>query len=183
MKGRVLGAINACVVVIALSVNATNANASVFNFTFTGVFTVQDSAGDFLLNTDATGNSWAGYRTDVAGTYSLDDVTGSGFVTVTPFDFLGGGPVQFTSGATQYIGDGFGNPGTLTLGNFTFDWSGNTGINMDLVWDTSGLLDALSMNMSPGDIISGNQVIIAGNAFPIVSALPASAQVCLVLSE
>lgn len=171
MKSRLWrAAVSACLLALVTTVS----NASVYNFTFTGVFTVLDSSGDFLVNADATTNSWSGNRTDVAGTFAFDDVAGSGTVTVDPFNFFGGGPVIFTSGATQAIGDGIGNPGNLMIGGFIYNWNGNNGLNMDLVWDVSGLFDALNMGMTAGDVISGDQVVIGGNSFPIASALPAS---------
>lgn len=152
-----------------LTLVSTSSSASVFNFTYTGVFTVQDSSGNLLNNVDASTNTWSGYRTDIAGTFSFDDLTGTGVLTVDPFDFFQGGPVQFTSGLAQTTGTS-----NLMIGNFIFDWNGNTGVNMDLVWDISGLVDALNLGMTPGDIISGNQVFIGGNPFAIGSALPAS---------
>ena len=152
----------------------TGVHAAIYNFSWTGAFTLQNALGDFVPNSDAAANSWSGNRTDVGGTLVFDDVTGAGTVTVNPFDFLGAGPWTTTSGVFQAIGDGAGGPGNLLIGNFVYDWNGNTGINMDLVWDASGLLDALSMGMTAGDIISGGQVTIGGTPFPIASVLPAS---------
>ena len=166
-----------CLAIMALSIGITNANASVFNFTYTGVFTLLDPAGDLVLNTDATTNSYSGYRTDVSGSYSIDMATGAGSMTTTPFDFFGGGPLQVTSGLTTNIGDGMGNPGNLMLGNFIFDWNGNVGIQMDLVWDATGLFDALNnSNIGPGSVISGNQLFNPTGPSPVTigSVLPAS---------
>ena len=160
----IIGATCTCLLIFSAS-----SNAAIYNFTWTGAFTVLDSSGNFVNNTDAVTNNWDGNRTDIAGTFSLDTNTGSGSMTVDPFDFFGGSsPVEFTSVTTQSIG------GNLMVGNFIYNWSGNTGLNMDLVWDVTGLVDALGLGMAAGDVISGDTAIIGGVPFTIGSALPAS---------
>jgi len=177
LKSRLLGAISSCFVAIPLSIVATDASASIFSFTYTGAFTVQNSSGDPLINSDAQANAWYGARTAITGAYVYDDITTLGKVTTAAFSFFGAGLMQLASGTTQGIGNGFSAPGNLMLGNFTYNWNGNSGVPVDLVWDASGFLDALSMGISPGDVISGDKLLIGGNpanAIPIASALPAS---------
>ena len=177
MKARILSTISACVIAVAFSFGATGVNASVFNFTFTGVHTLLGPSGAPIQNVDATTNSYSGFRTNISGTYSIDNATGIGVMTIDPFNFLGGGAVQYTSGNTINIGDGLGNPGNLMLGNFTFNWNGNLGIHVDLVWDASGLFDALAdPNFAPGSVISGNQLLNPAGPSPVTigSVLPAS---------
>jgi len=156
---------------------STNTYASLYNFSFTGVFSLQQSSGNLLINTDATTNTYSGYRTDISGSYQYDSASGVGTFTIIPFDFFGGGPLAVQGGLTTNIGDGFGNPGNLMLGNFSFNWNGNNGIQADLVWDATGLFDALANpNFGPGSVISGNQLFNPTGPSPVTigSILPAS---------
>ncbi len=126
MQTRLSKLINTCFVTIACTIAAANVHASIYNFTYTGVFTVQASNGDLLQNTDATTNTYSGFRTNISGNYSIGTAqpqgTASGVFNIIPFDFFGGDPLSFAGGSSTNIGDGSGGPGNLMLGNFTFDW-------------------------------------------------------------
>jgi len=178
LKLRLLGAVSSCFVAIPMSIVASSdASASIYNFAYTGVMTLQDSSGIPVSNVDAQTNSWYGYRTAITGTFVYDDVTTLGDVTANAFSFFGAGLMEVTTGATQGIGNGFGSSGNLMLGDFTYNWNGNAGVSMGIVWDASGFLDALSLGILPGDVISGDKLLIGGDPssfIPVASALPAS---------
>jgi len=64
----------------------------------------------------------------------------------------------------QSIGDGFGNPGSLVLGNMSFNWNGITGIPLSIVLDAQGFFGVLTngftgpsslANVSVSQTISG----------------------------
>ena len=145
-------------------------NATVYDFTYTGVFTMLFPAGDFGVNGDAMGNSWGGNRTDIAGTLSYDDMTGAGEYTVNPFLFAGGGQMAFESGTMQAIGDGFGNPGDLISAHNWYNWNGNYGLSIDIIYDATGFFNALAFGMTVGDVISGDQLLDL-NSNVLVSSL------------
>ena len=113
------------------------------DFSITGVFTMIDAGGAALSNTDGSGAPWYKGRTAFGGTmtFDLDNFTGSG--TVTPFSFFGAGEATATTVSFVAIGDGFGNPGSLILGNMGFNWSGNSGIPLSIVLDAAGLFGVL----------------------------------------
>jgi len=171
MKDHRFSLIKACIAVITFTVGAGNANGSVFNFDVTGVFTVLNSSGNFIQNNDAGTNIYSGFRTNVVGQYSYDDVFGTGVLSIDAFNFFGGGALTFAAGNTTDIG------GNLILGNFTFDWNNIFGLHADLVWDATGLFDALAdPNLAPGSVISGNQLLNNAGPSPVAigSVLPAS---------
>jgi hypothetical protein len=120
------------------------------------------STGTFTSNPDAAGNAYAGSRSDISGTLSYDTVTGMGSATIAQFSFFGSGNMQFYALSLQAIGDGMGGPGSLVLGNMSFNWNGGNGIPVNTVWDAAGFLGALGGGLSVSQTVSG------------VGALPAS---------
>ena len=115
------------------------ASAAILDFDWSGFFTMLDANGNALDNTSiARGNK---SHTAITGTMSFDTATGAGTATLVPFDFFGNPPSQPASatGITmQAIGDGFGGPGTLVLGNMLFNWNGSYGIPVSIVLDAAG---------------------------------------------
>lgn len=64
-------------------------------------------------------------------------------------------PFSFRDITLQSIGDGAGGPGSLLLGNMLYDWNGNTGVPVSLVWDASGLFNAINAGLTGGATVSG----------------------------
>lgn len=156
----------------ALLVASPVVHAVVLNFTYTGMFSMLSPTGEFLVNTDAIGNATNGNRTDISGMLSFDTVAGSGTSAVTPFIFANSLlPVTTLGLSMQSIGSG-----NLMLVNLLFDWDGNVGIPVSMVWDATGFNNAINMGMVPGDQISGGQLITNGGTTytSIGSVLPAS---------
>jgi hypothetical protein len=127
-----------------------------------------DSVGVQLANTSQPyyyDQTWGyGLRTPISGTMTLDLNTGAGSGTVAPFDFFNGANPWTTTGFSfQAVGDGFGGPGSLVLGNILFDWHIYAGIPVSIVWDAAGLFGALSDGFSITETITGVGAIPASN--------------------
>lgn len=166
MKFKLKRSLLSVAIVAAMGVSTT-ASADVVDFSFSGLFTMLDSAGVPLQNTSApfySDPTWGyGLRTQITGTMQFDTAAGSGSGTVVPFDFFAGGPAVAQSIGFQAIGDGFGNPGTLVLGNMLFNWNGNNGIPVSIVMDAAGMFGAGASGFTVGQTISGIGALPASN--------------------
>ena len=152
-------------------------------FSWTGKFTMLDGDGQPLANTSITGRGVNQYQTPITGTLTYDTVTGTGSMTITPFGFFASPasqPATATGITIQAIGDGTCtnndpaqgcNPGNLWLGNMLFDWNGNYGIPLSIVWDASGLLPLLG-TLGVGDVVSFTDP--AATVSPAAGAVPPS---------
>jgi len=188
LAGALAGALGA-------SVLPQSALATVYTFSFAGgngnVFTMLNSGGPFVANSDGDAIApWFTNRTPINGTITYDTTPpGSGSMVINPFSFFGSGVAIATTITFQAIGDGIGGPGNLMLGNMGFNWNGNNGIPVSIVWDATGFLAAVNgAPMSPGDTITGagmggalpasnntdDTAGAGGTTFPIGSALMAT---------
>jgi hypothetical protein len=124
---------------------SSNASAAVIEMSWSGLFTMLDPAGAPFNNTAASiqNDGYYGWRSAVSGTMTFDTSTGSGTGTVAGFSFAANGFAVATAVSMQAIGDGFGGPGTLVLGNMGFNWGGNNGIPVSIVLDAAGMFGAL----------------------------------------
>jgi hypothetical protein len=151
----------------------TYANAAVITGTFTGAFTMLNAKGQITYNSDVgscydvanTINTGQCARTAISGSMSFDTTTGAGSASITPFSFFGSGLASATSTTFQAIGNGFGGPGTLVLGNMGFNWNFNYGIPVSIVMDASGFFG--------GPLVAGASDN-TGGASPIGGALMAT---------
>ena len=156
----------ASAVAMAIGVAGLPSEASAENlaFNWSGFFTVLDSAGGALANVSITSKSANRYQTPVSGTMTFDTDMGTGTATMMSFDFFNGSsPVEAVSINMQAIGDGVGGPGPLIMGNFLFNWDGNDGIPITLVWDAQGLLNAINGGLSGGDTVSSTGAVPASD--------------------
>ena len=142
---------------IALSASV---NAAVFEFHFTGQYTLLGADGSYMD------------QQAIDSTLTYDDNSGTGFsagLTIANFD---------TFGATATIYDitlqrKFGT--NLIVGNMLADWNSNLGIPLSMVWDATGLFNAIDYGLQAGDVISGTNLKRAGATIADVgSAIPAS---------
>jgi hypothetical protein len=170
----------AAAVVTSLGVSAS-ASAVTVEMSWSGLFTLLDPAGAVLQNNTSPyyyDPTWGyGLRTQISGTMTFDSNTGAGSGTIAPFEFLSGTtPWTATGFLLQAIGNGgidCGGPGvntatpcangSLVLGNMLFNWSGNNGIPLSIVWDAAGLFGALSDGISFGETVTGVGAIPASN--------------------
>ena len=150
----------------AIGLSATTAQADIISADFTGLFTLVGPDGTFVnVNSDAGGAPWYGNRTPVAGTVSFDTSTGAGSGTVDPFSFFAAGNATADSVSFQAIGNGAGGPGTLVLGNLSFNWGGTNGIPVSIVLDAAGFFGAVGGGLTTGDTVSGVGALPATDDF------------------
>lgn len=170
----------AAAIAVALGSTAPlqTANAVVYTFNWEGLFTMLDPTGKPLGNTsigyyDADYIDWATYRTSITGTLTYDTDTGLGSMTINDFDFFNGtAPAQAQTITIDNIGDGAGGAGNLILGNMLFNWNGNNGIPVSVVFDATGLMNDIGDGIVVGDVVTGAGAIPASNgikssAYPI----------------
>jgi len=155
------------------------AEANVLNLSWTGVFTMLNSAGGPVVNSPSdwasgyygvagpthgttTAFGWYGNRTPVSGTMSFDTVTGAGVGTVVPFTFFGDSTVHIANavGMTFQSADTVGT----VIGTMLFSWNGG-GHPVSIVLDGSGMFGA----MAGGAFATGPTSTISG-----VGSLPAT---------
>jgi hypothetical protein len=136
-----------------------NASATVFEFHFTGQYTLVNPLGE---NID---------RQAIQSVLTYDSASGSGFsadLSSANFD---------TFGATATINDISMQrvSGTdLIIGNMVADWNSNS-VPLSMVWDASGLFSAIDFGLQVGDVISGNELKRGGSViYDVGSAMPAS---------
>lgn len=145
---------------IAAAITATlglsaSASADIIDMTFTGKFTLMDAAGVVQLNGDNTAGADYGFRTAVSGTGSFDTATGAGSASISSFSFFGGGLASGTNVSFQAIGNGIGGDGPLVAGSMGFNWNGNVGIPVTLVFDASGFFGSIQGPGSTWTVESG----------------------------
>ena len=166
---------------------SVSANAGTITGSWTGAFTMLGSTGLVTANSDLN-SCFTGMlvgsncvRTAVSGTMSFDTTTGAGTGTVVPFSFFAGGNAIATTITFQAIGNGFGGPGTLVLGNMGFNWNGNNGIPVSIVLDAAGFFGAMAGGLQVSNTISGigalpesDNTVYGGVTLPIGPALMAT---------
>lgn len=154
-------------VALALGSAAGPVAADIVEMSWSGLFTMLDPNGSPLINTSYPyyGDPTWGYglRTQISGTLSFDTLTGAGSATIAPFAFCSSGLLEFRDMSLQAIGDGNGGQGALVLGNMLFNWSGNSGIPISIVWDAAGLFSSLADGYYIGETISGVGALPASN--------------------
>ncbi len=139
---------------------ATSASATVFEFSFTGQYTLLDSSGNYM---DQKG---------ISSTLTYDDSTGAGFsagMTIAEFDTFGNTATIHSITLQHLEGTNF------VIGNMFGDWGGNDNVPISMVWDATGLFNAIDYGLQVGDTISGTNLIRGGSViYDVNSALPAS---------
>lgn len=144
------------------------AQALTVEFAWSGLFTLLDSSGASVRNNvfPYYYDWYGGVRTPVSGTLTYDTATGTGSMTIVPFQFFHYG--DYATGrdiALEAIGDGHGGAGALLLGNMLYDWNYTAGIPVSIVWDASGLLDYLAGGVyAVTDTLTGVGAVPATNA-------------------
>lgn len=145
---------------LALLMLAGTASAAIYEFHFTGQYTLVDPTGN---NMD---------RQAIESTLTYDDSTGEGFtgsLSIANFDTFGATASIYDISLQRY------NDTNLIVGNMLADWNTNTGIPLSMVWDATGLFNAIDYGLQSGDVISGTNLRRDGTVIADVnSATPAS---------
>ncbi len=139
---------------------STSASAAILEFHFTGQYTLIDSIGNYSD------------QQAIESTLTYDTNAGSGFsadMTIANFDTFGATATIYDISLQRQAGT------NLIVGNMLVDWNSAGGIPLSMVWDATGLFNAIDIGLQAGDVISGtnlkrNGVIIAD----VGSATPAS---------
>lgn len=144
----------------AVLAGSMNANATVFEFHFTGQYTLTDTLGNPMD------------QQAISSTLIYDDSTGSGFsadMSISNFDTFGATATIYDISLEHVQGTNY------VIGNMLADWNSNYGVPISMVWDASGLFNAIDYGLQPGDVISGTNLKRGGNTiFDVGSATPAS---------
>jgi hypothetical protein len=161
-------ALTAAMAVALGTTGLVETRADTYTFSFSGLFTMLDPAGAPLQNSSLPyyyDPTWSyGRRTQITGTVTYDDVAGTGSATINNFEFFNGTAPAVASGVTfTNIGNGGVGGSNLLLGNMLFNWSGNNGIPVSIVWDASGMIGELGPALSPGNVITGVGATPASN--------------------
>ena len=150
----------AAITMIAGIFHLTPASAAVFDFHFTGQYTLVDATGGYMD------------QTPISSTLTYDDISGTGFsgdMTIADFDTFGSTATIYDITLERVSGTNF------ILGNMLADWNINYGMPVSMVWDATGLFNAINIGLQAGDVISGTNLKRGGNIIADVgSATPAS---------
>ena len=156
-KSRLVGAM---FVFICAIFTTPTVSAAIFEFLFTGQYTLVDPSGNVLDNQP------------ISSTFTYNSALGAGSsaagLTIDHFDTFG-------NTATIYDISLELVSGSLVLGNMLADWGSNYGVPLSTVWDASGMINAILFGLNEGDVISGTDLIRDGNViFDVGSATPSS---------
>lgn len=136
------------------------ASAAVFEFHFTGQYTLLDPQGNFMD------------QQPISSTLTYDDNSGTGFsanMTISNFDTFGATASIYDVSLQRQAGT------NLIVGNMLADWNNNIGVPISMVWDGTGLFNAIDYGLQAGDVISGTYLRRDGLVIADVdSAIPAS---------
>jgi hypothetical protein len=139
---------------------STTVNATVFEFYFTGQYTLLDPTGGYMD------------QQPISSTLTYDDSSGTGFsagMTISNFDTFGATATIYDISLQRASGT------NLVVGNMLADWNSNIGVPLSMVWDATGLFNAIDYGLQAGDVISGTNLKRGGTIIANVgSATPAS---------
>lgn len=157
--------------VLGACLMATVSQASIITFDFTGRLTVMGFGGEIVGGGGPGSADPYGLQAPIHSTFTYDTVAGfgSGDLIISPLTYFGL-DTQFHSITMDRI------EGTnYVLGNMLVDFGPNIGLPVSLVWDATGLLNAIDSGLQAGDIISGSTLKRAGSPdIDVNSATPAS---------
>lgn len=131
---------------VLLATTAGCATADIIHFSFTGQLTVTDvNHTSILQGTD-------GPQTPIAANLSIDTNAGTGFSDLT-FDFsFWDNPVTIYDVNLSFLEN------NLIAGEMRADWNGSVGNLVTILWDGTGLFNAMAYGLQAGDRISGTNL-------------------------
>lgn len=132
-----------------------------------GLFTMLDPGGNELMNVSYpyyADSTWGyGRRTQISGSLTIDTDTMSGAGVILPFEFFNGGPAVIHDITLSNAGIDPNTGHQLMLGKMQFDWNGNNNLPLEIVWDMSGLFNALASGANEGDVITDGVIPASNN--------------------
>ena len=136
------------------------ASAAIYDFHFTGQYTLVSPTGTFMD------------QKPISSTLTYNDNSGTGFsagLTIEEFDTFGATATIYDITLQRVSGTNY------IIGNMLADWNVNYGIPLSMVWDATGLFNAIDFGLQAGDVISGTNLRRDGEIIADVgSATPAS---------
>lgn len=154
---------NSIIIAITFLLTPISAFSQLLTFDYTATFTMVAADGTFIVNMSELGNSTNGNRTSIIGSMDYDTISGDATFVMVPF--------LFNYAITEWVGMYKKDIGSnYDLFNSLFNWNGNYGIPVSLVWDSTGLNNAINSGLSNGSIINGS----LGGAIPATSNTVAS---------
>lgn len=146
---------------LILATQTAAASAAIINFSFTGRLTVFHTGGatdpydinqfSIITGSDTTLDPY-GYQTPIAANLSVDTSAGSGFSDLSfNFSFMGQ-PVSIHDITLDFQGN------NMIAGQMLADWSGTVDNPISILWDGSGLFNAIDTGLKAGDRISGTNL-------------------------
>ncbi|NOX08167.1 MAG: hypothetical protein GXP22_01540 [Gammaproteobacteria bacterium] len=155
---RNIPAFNSIALALGLLLTPTTGSSQILEFDYTATFTMVTASGEFFTNISELGNSTNGNRTPVTGSMQYDTTLDAGTLLMVPF--------WFNESILSWVGmemEGIGS--NRALFNGMFNWNGIYGVPVSLVWDATGLNNAINSGLSNGSIINGS----LGGAIPATS--------------
>ena len=157
MKSYLLSAAFVSILAVSLS---EPVSAAVYDFHFTGQYTLLDNSGAYMD------------QQPISSTLTYDDSLGTGLsanLTISNFDTFGATATIYDLSLQRVSGT------NLIVGNMLADWNLNTGVPLSMVWDATGLFNAIGFGLQAGDVISGTNLKRGGVVIADVSsAVPAT---------
>jgi hypothetical protein len=139
---------------------STSVSADVITFAFTGKYTLVDPTGVVMD------------QQSISSTLTYDSSSGSGTspaLTINNFDTFGHTASIYSISLEAVSGTNY------MVGNMLADWNINFGVPISMIWDATGLNNAINFGLVVGDVISGTDLIRDSNViFDVSSATPAS---------
>lgn len=134
--------------IASLTFGANTVSAASIDFQFTGQLTIE--SGDQVI---------AVYPISANLNYNTVAGVGSSDLTIsTGNQFFFGFPMLFHSIEMQRVGSSNFIAGTVYV-----DWNINTNLPAHLVWDATGLFNAIDYGLQQGDVLSGSSLYHDGN--------------------
>ena len=149
----------------------TVSQASIITFDFTGRLTVTGPTGEIVTGGGSGSTDPYGLQAPIHSTFTYDTTAGfgSGDLIISPLTYLGLDTQFYSISMDRIEGTNY------VLGNMLVDFGINIGLPLSLVWDATGLLNAIDYGLQAGDVISGTNLLRDGeNVFDVNSAVPAS---------
>lgn len=156
---------------VVLPGSSSLAIADIITFDFTGRLTVMGLSGEIVAGGGDGSPDPYNLQASIHSTFTYDTAAGfgSGDLIISPLTYLGL-DTQFHSISMDRI------EGTnYVLGNMLVDFGPSSGLPLSLVWDATGLLNAIDYGLQAGDVISGTNLKRNGaTVFDVNSSIPAS---------
>ena len=135
---------------ILLAFAATNAAADIIQFSFTGQLTVIDPMGSIIHGTN-------GPQTPIAANLTIDTNDGTGFSDLSFSFSFWEQEVQIHSISLSFL------EGNQIAGQMLADWGTTVDNPISILWDASGLFNAMAIGLQAGDRISGTNLFRDSN--------------------